>query len=72
MTAIVHSGISAADPDAPDYEAVGRLVVKEGVQRLAEPVGAFLASALGVDEKKKESGKASDTNTPDKGVKSRK
>ena len=46
ITAVLWAGIRAAHDDAPDYDEVGRLVVKEGVSRFAAPALAFLLAAL--------------------------
>ena len=51
MTAVIWAGIHAAHDDAPDFDEVGEMVVKHGIQRLAVAVGAFLATVLsGVQE----------------------
>lgn len=39
--------------------------MKEGVQQVAGAVGAFLASALGVEGKKKDAGRMKDGKTKD-------
>ena len=59
ITAVLWAGIRAAHDDGPDYDEVGRLIVKEGISRFAAPALALLLAALIGDDagKKKASSK---------------
>ncbi len=50
LATVLWAGIRAADDDAPDFEAVGRLVAEQGFQSLAGPVAAFLAGVIGGED----------------------
>ena len=46
VAAVVWAGLRAAHDDAPDFEAVGAMLVEQGITTFFEPVLAFLANAL--------------------------
>ena len=46
VAAVLWAGIRAAHDDAPDFEAVGDMIVEQGFTTFFEPVLAFLANAL--------------------------
>ncbi|MCH7861722.1 MAG: gene transfer agent family protein [Proteobacteria bacterium] len=46
VAAVLWAAIRAAHDDAPDFEAVGAMIVEEGITTFFEPVLALLANAL--------------------------